>query len=883
MKEMSKNPPKSAEWIMYLVSKPEERFSVIGDMEEEYREIALERGAAKALNWYWGHVVKASPPFILYSLKRSTAMFKNYLKTAFRNINRNRITSSINIVGLSIGIAFTVLVYLFIDNEYSYDEFHDNADRIYHVWYDWGDFKGGHMSFKILDDFKRLYSEIDAIAGFCRGRAVIKYGNSIFKENINFVHPEFFKVFSFPVLSGNNADPLFDKNNVVLSRETAVKFFGDENPIGKTLEIELMDVRENFLVSAVLDNMKNESSITFDVLFSVEKYIDAVREYPMFLDNYHSHNPVTFLLLKSNTDVDLLREKLLNIDDHIDQKLEKGEKNYRLQNIRDIHLNNEMMCNFISRSEPLYSYILSGLSAIVLIIACINFVTLSVGLSSKRFKEVGIRKVVGAKKKQLIVQYIGESMIYVLMAVFAGFVIADLSLPVFNNIAGKALVMELNFGIFILILSLVIFLGLFSGGYPAIIQSRYDPVRVFKGSTSKGGKNSFTKALIVIQFTLSIALIISTFVFQKQLDFVSKKKLGFNQERILELAFNVPDEQSALIYDRLKNEIDNMPGIENVAATSTNFGWKTGSRGDFWTRMYLTSRQGAEKYIHFNQISYDYLETLGIPLVEGRNFSKDFGSDVRDAVIINEAAVRELDLNDPIGKSIYGFGTESQKIIGVVRDFHFGSMHSKIKPLALAISCSPVDTKKMNRWSGRWPQDYRYAVIRISEGDPRPILDDLRERWSSISPNSPFEIKFIDDTIQSYYESERKWGSIVNYSSIFAVIIASMGLFGLSLVTAQQRIREIGIRKVMGASANRIVGLVSKDMLILVLVSSIFAWPAAYYVMNKWLQNFSYRIDLSILYFISSAFLALLIAAVTISFQTVKSALKNPADSLRYE
>ncbi|MCP4725841.1 MAG: FtsX-like permease family protein [bacterium] len=879
----SKKPPKIAELIMFIVSRPEERFSVIGDMEEEYNEIISEDGNFRAMNWYWKQIVKASPPFIFYSFRRSMAMFKNYIKTAFRNIKRNKVTSVINIAGLAVGIAFSLLVYLFVNNEYSFDEFHENTDSIYHVWYERGDFKGGHMSIKIYEDYKRLYTEIDEIVRFSTGRAVIKNEELVYKENINFIDPEFAKVFSFPILAGNRENPLHDKNNVVISKEIAEKYFGDVNPIGKTLEIDLLDIKENYLVTAVADNMKDQSSIVFDVLISFEKYIDAVQEYPMFLDNYHSHNPVTFFLMKPNTDVDALREKLLNIDDHIDQGLEKGEKNYRLQNIRDMHLNNDMMCNYISRSDRIYSYILAALSAVVLIIACINFVTLSVGLSSRRFKEVGVRKVIGARRVQLFKQYIGESMLYILLAVVIGLIIANISLPAFNGIAGKNLDMVFSSGLAIMITLLTLILGLFSGGYPAVIQSGFDPVRVFKGVTKTGGKNTFTKGLIVIQFSLSIALIVSTFVFQNQLEFVNSKKLGFNQERVIELALNVPDDQSALIFDRLKNEIGDMPGIVNAGATSTYYGWQVGRGGDFWTRIYLKDRNDVERYAHFNQISYGYLETMNIALTEGRNFSKDFGSDINDAVIVNEAAVRELNLRDPIGKTIYGLGTESQKIIGVVEDFHFGSLHKEIPPLVLALSCRPIDMKKMKKWSGRWPHDYRYAVIKIAEGDPRPILEDLKASWKTVSPGSPFEIKFIDDTIQSYYESDRKWSAIVNYSSIFAVIIACMGLFGLSLVTAQQRIKEIGIRKVMGASANRIVSLVSKDMLILVLVSSVFAWPAAYYVMNRWLQNFAYRIDLSILFFIASALLALMIAAVTISFQTIKVALKNPVDSLRYE
>ncbi|MFC1564865.1 ABC transporter permease [candidate division KSB1 bacterium] len=868
---------------MFIVSRPEERFSVIGDMEEEYNEIISEDGNLKAFSWYWRQILIASPPFIFHSMRRSTAMFKNYLKTAIRNIKRNRITSVINITGLAIGIAFSLLVYLFVHNEYTFDEFHENSDSIYQVWCEWDGRNSGHMSIRIYDDFKRLYSEIDEIVRFTWGRGIIRNNDIAFREEVHYIDPVFTRVFSFPLIAGDSVYPLRDKNNVIISKEMADKYFTGEDPVGKTLEIELNDVKDSYFVTAVIDNMKNKSSIKFDFLFSFEKYIDDMRGFMdgMLLTNYNSHNPATFFLLNENADVNTLREKLLNIDDQIDQGVKKGTKKYRLLSIRDIHLNTDIMCRYISKSDPVYSFILAGLSAVVLLIACINFMTLSIGLSVRRFREVGVRKVMGAQRLQLFRQYIGESLLSASLAMLIGIAAANLALPVFIGISGRSLEFSVDIGMGLMIISLILVLGMVSGGYPALIQSGFDPVRVFKGIAGTSGKNRFTKGLIVVQFTLSIALIVSTIVFRMQLDFISERKLGFDQERLIELALNAPENQADLIFERFKNEIAGGSGIVNVDAVSTNYGWRGGA--GFWTRLNFRDRNDAEKFVHFNRIGYDYLETMNIPMVMGRNFSPDYGSDPKDAVIINEAAVKHLGLIDPIGKNISGFGTETQQIIGVFKDFHFGSLHTEIDPLVLSLSCSPVDMQKMESWSGRWPQEYRYAVIRIAEGDPRPVMDYLKESLKKVSPNAPFDVKFIDDTIQSYYESDRKWGTIVNYSSLFAVVIACMGLFGLSLVTSQQRIREIGIRKVLGASVGRIISLVSAEMLLLVIISSVFAWPAAYYVMNRWLQNFSYRIELSFVLFIVSGLLALFIAAVTISFQTIKAALKNPVDSLRYE
>ncbi|MFC1492508.1 ABC transporter permease, partial [candidate division KSB1 bacterium] len=660
------------------------------------------------------------------------------------------------------------------------------------------------------------------------------------------------------------------------------KYFSGEDPLGKVLNISRGRNEEEYIVSAVVDNKKEQSSIQFDFLGNAQKWISTMNQ--RMLQAYLGLNPMTFIRLNPDTDVDNFRQKLLKIDEHIDQGIMPGMTvEYRPENIKKIHLDTEVNSRQTVSSDPFYSYILSGLGGVVLLIACINYMTLSIGLSVRRNKEVGVRKVIGAVKQQLVRQYLGETVISSIFALAAGIVLAVLLLPLFNEIAGKNLAFTPDLKLTLMMLGLVVFIGIIAGSYPALVQSGFDPVRVFRGNAKTGRKNILSKGLVIIQFSISIFLIVLTTVFQKQLNYISEKDLGYDQERLVEINLNASPDNAVQIFERFKNEIKNNDRIVNVAATSQNYG--NFSESVFWTRYQYFDAAGEERFVHFNQISYDFLETNGIELVKGRNFSKDFGSDPDNAILVNEAAVKYYGFDDPLNKRINKLGNDTQTIIGVVKDFHFASLHGEIKPLILGLTTNSFNLDRSNG-VGVWGQmfhNYNYAIVKISEGNILPVLDYLKDSWKKVSPESPYSLQFVDETIQAYYESEQKWGRIINYASIFAVVIACLGLFGLTLIAVQERIKEIGIRKVMGATQSSIVTIISKDLLLLVAFANIIAWPSAYFVMSKWLESFAYRIGLDISIFLISGLIVLAIALITVCFQALKAANTNPVNSLRYE
>ncbi|MFC1493297.1 ABC transporter permease [candidate division KSB1 bacterium] len=855
-----------------------------GDYEEIYDRICRERNVIKAKFWITRQLLKSTFLYYTDSTLWGAIMFKNYLKTAFRSISRNKITSFINIFGLSIGIAFSLLAFLFVDHEYSYDKFHKDSDRIFRVWSDnynprFGPMKMPSASLRLIDDFKNLYPEVGHITRMSHLQGLIGKEDKLYREMISFVDSDFFRIFNYPIIKGSMIDPTGDLSSIVISSDMAEKYFPGENPVGKKIEITLSGKREEYFITSVIDNCNSTSSIKFDFLMSIDKFISMQSR--QYLESYNIYLTTMYFKLKQEADIDELRDKVLRINEHINQPIREGStKLYRLQSLSEIHLDTEVVSYGYNSSNPLFSYIFAGLGGVVLIIACINFMILSIGLSAKRIREIGVRKVIGAFRSSLIKQFLGEAVLMSFIALGAGIVIAILFLPVFNELSGKSLEFALNIKLLLMMGLLALSVGFISGSYPAIFQSKFDPVRVLKGASGGTGRSIFSKCLVIIQFSLSILLIITTFVFQRQLNFLHEKNLGFDQEKVLEINLNTNAENGANILERYRNEIISDSRITSVAGTSSNY--STGIRGGM-TQLGFEA-QGEERiFINYSVIDYDYLETMGIKIVAGRNFSKGFGTDPENALIINETAVRNFDLKDPIGKKMDWIGPGSQKIVGVIKDFHYGSLHNEIEPLLLCLTDTPVDNDNLKSAIGGFPQFYKFAVIKISEGDPRPVIDHLRTVWQDVSPNSPFEFQFVDDTIQLFYESEQKWGKIINYASVFAVIVACLGLFGLSLISSQKRIKEIGIRKVLGASSGRIVKLISAELILLVAFSSILAFPAAYFITNKWLQNFAYKIDLTIMIFIISGLLVLIIAALTISFQTIKAANSNPVESLRYE
>lgn len=881
-----------------------------GDLEEAYFDRRSESGGFRARLWLAGQIARTLPIHVFTSLYWSLVMIRNYLLVAFRSMKRNKVNALLNTSGLSVAVAFSLLVILFVKSELSYNLFHENGDRIFRLIRQSEPSEtepvmfarnSGSTPIVLAEDMLRVFPEIEYAvritarsitissvedASLAREKGATNTGDlpspsvGPFNESVHMVDNDFFRLFSFPIVYGNTENPLVDPNNVVISAEIAEKYFGTENAVDKTL---LFDTGSGeYLtktVSAVFDNMKDRSTREFGILLTYKIFRDRYDVGAGML-KYTANNPETFIKLRENASIEQFDEKLSRIDDFIDRNMDaKYYCEYRMQPISDIHLNRMYPGNYKAGSDPMNSYILGGLGMLVLVVACINFTTLSVGSSLNRAKEVGIRKVVGAQRKQIAGQHIGESMMTTALALLLGLILAAASLPYFSDLAGKDLSFAPDAALILTIIVLTMLTGLFGGSYPAMVLSRFAPARVLKGIKIVKGSSRLTKVLIVFQFALSIVLIISTLIMQNQFRHMTSMNLGFERERLIQVTAIGPHEDVNTLFNRYEEEVRNRPGILNTIKASTHYGGE-------WTELGYRLPDETPVWYGFNMVTHDVIETMGLELLDGRTFSRDMATDEKEAVLINEAAAGFFGTESPIGKPAHGFAEGENRVIGVIKDFNFASLHNEIQPLILALSRTPVQpgTKRLKGLNTMgWPPRYRTCYVRIGPGDPRPIMAMLNDTWQKLAPMTPSEISFVDDETQAFYREDLKWGRIINIAAMFAIGIACLGLFGLSVLSVEKRIREVGIRKVLGASVSGIMLLFSRELLVLVAVSNVLAWPAAYYIMNRWLQNFAYRIEPGIMYLAGAALLTSVLAFLTISFITIRAARSNPADVLRYE
>ncbi len=872
-------PPFFPGWLFEKLVPYEDRQYLKGDFDEIYSDICAEKGFLFARSWYWFQIMSSIPEIVFYSIYWSFAMLKNYLKTALRNMSHQKMHAFINIFGLSIGIGFSILIFLFVRHEYSFDRFHENADLIYRVWYheiteDGKDQNNGSTPAPLGNDLKNTYSEIKYSVRLSETNTVVKRNHISFTEDVALADPDFFKMFSFRIVKGDKKNPLSNLNSVVITQKTAEKYFDQKDPVGETVSIQLGKKYEDMTITAVSEDPPGNSSIKYTFIVHFERARALVE--PGWFNNYNISMNDTYIQLKENS-------KNLDIEDKFEgankffKKDQKGSLiNINYQALKEVYLDKDIPEGFANSSNPVYSYILSGLGFLVLFIACVNFMTLSIGKSVSRSKEVGIRKVMGAVKSQLTRQFLGEAILTSFFSLLSGILLAFFLLPVFNDLSGKDLVFSMDVFTLFIFSSLVFFTGLTAGSYPAIVLSRFQPGRILKNSAKVTGKNFLSKGLIVLQFSLSVFLIVSTVIVFRQLDYLKNASLGYDKERIIEIPLSCSDEEAENMFERYKNEFSGESRIISLSGTMNSFGIK-------WVDLGIPQKNGDFLDFFCNIVSYDFIKTMGIELLEGRDFSIKHGSDRDEAVIVNEAFVKAAGLKDPLNKKIPGRENTNNRIIGVIKDFNYSSLHNSIKPLALSLSIKPFLGGPLRLSGEVWPPRYYNAVVRINKGETKPVIDLLSKKWKKVSNGLPFDFKFLDDTINSQYLEEQRWGKIINYSSVLAILIACLGLFGLTKVAVEKRVKEIGIRKVLGASVGNIIKLVSKELLILVVVANIIAWPVSYFVMDKWLQAFAYKINIGIFAFLASSGIALLIALATISFQTIKAAYANPVNSLRNE
>jgi len=803
-------------------------------------------------------------------------MIRNYLKVAFRNILRHKVYSLINIFGLAIGMALCLLILVYVQDELSYDGFHEKADRIYRIAQT-EDHNGDLTNVMRIAPGATARLEIDfpeaiekTVRIFPAGEVWTKYEDRLFREDKMYVVDDsFFDIFTFDFISGNPETALKEPNSIVLNRTTAEKYFGETDAFGKMIEVD-MPGAPLLKVTAVVEDMPGNSHFHPDFLVSLST-IRNEQNAPFF-DVMQGNVVWSYLLLKEEySEIELESNFTGFLDKHLNETQKKLVKKYYLQPLMDIHLRSST--DPYTEIEPensgniTYLYIFSVIAVLVLLVACINFMNLATARSTRRAREVGLRKVVGAFKQQLVRQFIGESVFMGVLALPVAIGLAHLFLPVFNSLAGK----EMVIGYFtspVLIPAMaviVLFVGFVAGSYPAFFLSSFQPVKVLKGELKTSGSGSlFRKILVIGQFAVSVGFVIGILIISQQMNFMRSANLGFNKDNVIVLSFILPEpaEQRLGKMEVLKNEYLSYSAITDVALTS---GAPSEIRGIVRGRVDGTPANEA-KLMVMVPVDYEFCKTLQIELTEGRDFSREHGTDLMQAFIINEAVAQELGLESPLGKQLV-LNNQKGTVIGVMKSMHWEPKRRVIFPMVFQVN----------------PQAFFKMVVRVNSDDIPGTLAFMEKKWKENITNRPFQHQFLDDMIDNLYKSERRLSNVVFNFTLLSIFVACLGLFGLASYTAEQKTKEIGIRKVLGASVSGVVLLFFKQFGKLILIANIIAWPLAYYGLHKWLQNFFYRISIGLEIFVLSALLVLVIAFISISYQSIKAAISNPADALRHE
>jgi len=848
-------PPRLAWWLLERIISKDIKYSALGDFEEMFVSVAKSEGLFKAKLWCWSQVFKSLPSFISDSIFWRIFMIQNYLKVAFRKITRQKVFSIINIAGLAIGMAICILILLWVQDELNYDKFHKNADDIYRIiMHDWNyGIVWPVVSIPVGPALKQEFPEIFDSVRIRDFIGLVTRGERMFDEIGAYVDPSFFKIFSFKFIEGKSQSALQDPSSIVISQKLANKIFGDEDPIGKNLKLnDELDLK----VTGVIEDMPSNSHLKLAFLASFKIHEQKDRD----PTNWGRFQVPTYIQVQENIPMGSVEKKIAGVlQEH---GVRSGPK-LELEPLTRIHLYARD-----GGGDIRYVYIFSIIAVLILVIACINFMNLTTARSSTRVKEIGMRKVTGAHRADLIKQFLGESVLISLIALFFAVILVVLLLPAFNDLASKQLTLFPNgSGNLILgFLGIVLFTGLLAGSYPAFFLSSFKPTSILRGSLipkSRGKqKTLFRKALVVFQFSISVFLIISTLVIFRQLHFISSKNLGFQKEHIISLSMrgNIRQQQEAFKEELLRDS-----RIQGVTAVSENpidigkihmgYEWE-GKDPDMESRM------------HEVLVDHDFIKTLNMTIFQGRDFSKDYTTDASEAFILNEAAVKYMGVESVVEKT-FKFGEREGRIIGIVKDFHFKPLHNEIEPLVMFIE----------------PEKFYYLCVKIgSDVSELPgTLKYIESVWKKFAPNFPFKYTFLDAILDRIYRSEQRTGRILGYFTFLAIFVSCLGLFGLAVQLSEQRTKEIGIRKVMGASVSGITLLLTKDFLKWVMAANLIAWPAAYFVMNKWLQGFAYRTSIEVGTFFLASCLAFFIAFLTVSFQTIRAATAHPVDSLRYE
>jgi putative ABC transport system permease protein len=810
------------------------------------------------------------------------------MKIALRSLWRTKVDTSINVFGLSLGIACCVLIILFVRDEWTFDAFHAKSDRIYRAYVkeDWGDnqqFFNTVTPFPLAPTLKENFEDVEFAVRISELRRQIKLHDKLFTEQITVAGPDFFKVFDFRVVKGSE-DGLKESAAVYLTEQMAKNLFGSDDPIDKPIAIQLGENFDEFVVRGIVANPPVNSSIRFSVLVSDLNYKNLYDE-KMLTSGWFNIIPETYVLLRSGANADALQSQFPPVfKSLLGDSYDKSKYFVGLQPLRSIHLDTSFPAGIAPVSNPRYAYILAAVALLILIVACINFVTLSVGRSLKRSKEVGIRKVAGAMRRQLIFQFVSEAVLVTLFALTVGFVLAAINLPLFNELSGKQLRIPLNSFTISVAGALVIVIGIFAGSYPAFFLSGFQPAGILKGSGGSGsGKQGLRRMLVGVQLVLSIFLISSTLLMQKQLHFLQNKDLGFQKEQLVIIPINVGNggrlrERVSKGFDKGRSLMMEMSKIKNVSSlciSSHSFGEGA------WMNLGFTDDQGVYQTFYYNTIDENTIPSLGLTLITGRNFSIDNPSDQKRSLIINEAFARAMNWDDPIGKKLPGKKFEDNEVIGVVKDFNYASLYTKVQPLVMAMDPSVVFSGIENVSIDNSP--IPRVIARIAPGNIKVTLEEIKRVYEKFTGGEEFSFSFVDEVLNDQYRNDQNLGKIIKIASLLAILIGSMGLYALASLAMQNRTKEISIRKVLGASEGSLLVLLSKEYAVMVLVALLVSVPITVYLVKEWLASFEYRISIDVTVFILAGAIAIAIAILTVSYHAIKTAWVQPVKSLKYE
>lgn len=792
-------------------------------------------------------------PFSQYKI-----MISNYLKIAWRNLWKNKTFSLLNILGLALGMACSLLIMLWLQDEINKDKFHKNGARLYRVMEN--QFYAGEtvtypstpgiLSQHITKDIP----EVEMASQILWEEApLFTVGDKFEKEKGRYVNGDFLNMFTFGLEKGDARTALKRPDGVVISKKLADKYFPNQDPLGKIIRV---DNRDDVMVTGVLKEITQQSSLNFDFLMSYERW----QKNNEWAKEWENNGPRCYVMLNKNASLDKVNAK---IKDYIKTKNKNSNIELFLQPYEDVYLYSNYKAGVQDGGRIDYVKMFTIIAIFILVIACINFMNLATARSIKRAKEVGVRKVVGAVRYSLIAQFLGESLIIAFLSLIFAIFIVFLMLPAFNTLTDKHLSLDFTDPLsLVILLGLTIVTGLVAGSYPALFMSSLKPVVVLKGALKfNPSATFFRKGLVIFQFALSIMLIIGMMVVYRQIEYIQSKNLGFDRENML---YTPLEGDLSTNFKSFKQELTNMPGIKSVTCSQANpLQVGSSTQGVNWNGKDTT------KIILFSQnpVSYDYLTTMGIQLKDGRDFSSSFSTDTSN-YIINEEAAKKMGMKDPVGKEMFMWGRKGT-IVGLVKSFHINSLHESIPPLIL----------NMQRGENNWGQ----VIVRTQAGQTREAIASMEKAFKKFNPRFPFSYKFTDQEFAAQYNGENVVSKLANYFAFLAIFISCLGLFGLAMFTAEQRTKEIGVRKVLGASVVNITAMLSKDFLKLVLISALIAFPLAWYLMKNWLQKYAYRIEIQWWFFLIAGIAAIAIALLTVSYQSIRAALMNPIKSLKTE